>query len=56
MKHFCQLVKKDCRAFKPAKKRTYKRIENANKLLCYQSIKYVYKFSDTSKNFDLKQK
>ena len=25
------LVKKDCRTFKPAKKRTYKRIENANK-------------------------
>ena len=38
------------------KKRIPKRIENANNSLCYQSIKYVCKFSGKARNSDLKQK
>ena len=45
-KHFCQLVKRDCRSCK----------KNTNKSLCYQSIKYVCKFSGKPRNSDLKQK
>ena len=54
-KHFCQLVKRDCRSCKK-QKRIPKRIENTNKSLCYQSIKYVCKFSGKPRNSDLKQK
>ena len=55
-KHFCQLVKRDCRTFEAPKKIIPKRVENANKSLCYQSIKYVCKFSGKPRNSDLKQK
>ena len=55
-KHFCQLVNRDCRTFGAAKKRIPKRIENSNKSLCYQSIKYVCKFSGTPRNSDVKRK
>ena len=50
------MVKRDCRTFEAAKKRIPKRIENANKSLCYQSIKYICKFSGKPRNSDLKWK
>ena len=50
------MVKRDCRTFEAAKKRIPKRIENANKSLCYQSIKYICKFSGRPRNSDLKWK
>ena len=50
------MIKRGCRTFEAAKKRISKRIENTNKSLCYQSIKYVCKFSGKPRNSDLKRK
>ena len=55
-KHFCQLVKRDCRTFEAAKKENSQENRKCKQVVCYQSIKYVCKFSGKPRDSDLKRK
>ena len=50
------MVKRDCRTFEAAKKENSQENRKCKHVICYQSIKYVCKFSGKPRDSDLKRK